>query len=151
MSRRLQGTCEALQWKEIITSLVQEDFFVPPLASCCKMMNSRMSLAVRQGLSITTECPQFSSRSTLHPGTSSAMTVAPEASTTWTNTGQLCLCRYVTEVSLYRPEQLEKPEPPPSSYKFVHSPMILSLEKNHKRSKSCLVITVFIQALLSHF
>ncbi|KAF6730453.1 hypothetical protein FQA47_011853 [Oryzias melastigma] len=37
-------------------SLLQlDDFFVPPLAFCCKIMNSRMSLAVRQGFSITTE------------------------------------------------------------------------------------------------
>lgn len=62
----------------------QDDFFVQLLAFCCEMMNSRMSLAVRQGFSITTEWPQLSSRSTLHPGTDSAMTVAPETSTTWT-------------------------------------------------------------------
>lgn len=61
---------------------------MPPLASCCKMMNSRISLAVRRGLSITTECPQFSRISTLHWGNTSLMTMAPETSTTWTNTRQ---------------------------------------------------------------
>lgn len=82
---------EALQWcrDDLTVSVFQEDFFVPPLASCCAMMNSRMSLAVRQGLSITTECPQLSSRSTLHPGNTSPMTLAPETSITWTNTGGL--------------------------------------------------------------
>lgn len=66
-------------------SLGQVAFFVPLLAFCCKMMNSRMSLAVREGLSITTECPQFSSRSTLHSDKVSAITAAPETSTTWAN------------------------------------------------------------------
>lgn len=61
---------------------------MPPLASCCKMMNSRISLAVRRGLSIITECPQFSRISTLHWGNTSLMTMAPETSTTWTNTRQ---------------------------------------------------------------
>lgn len=73
-------------------SLGQVAFFVPLLAFCCKMMNSRMSLAVREGLSITTECPQFSSRSTLHPGKVSAITAAPETSTTWANAEWLLVC-----------------------------------------------------------
>lgn len=63
-------------------SLAQDDFFAPPLASCCEMMNSRISLAVLQGFSIATEWPQFSSRSTLHPGSTPAMTEAPDTSTT---------------------------------------------------------------------
>lgn len=79
-------------------SSVQDDFFVPLLAFCCEMMNSRISLAVRQGFSITTECPQFSSMSTLHPGSTSAMTEAPETSTTWTNSRQLSReCQRVTQ------------------------------------------------------
>lgn len=71
----------------------QEDFFVPLLAFCCRMMNSRISLAVRQGFSMTTEWPQLSRRSTLHPGTDSAMTLAPETSTTCTNMGQYVTLR----------------------------------------------------------
>lgn len=74
--------CHMLKLFIHLFPLSQQDFFTPPLASCCKMMNSRMSLAVREGLSITTECPQFSSRSTRQPGNTSAMTAAPETSTT---------------------------------------------------------------------
>lgn len=108
MNIRLHKSCVRDVWSIRDTwrclKVVQEDFFVPLLAFCCKMMNSRMSLAVRLGLSITTEWPQFSSRSTLHLGNTSAMTVAPETSTTCTNTGhlilRLCLWRCETEVSL---------------------------------------------------
>lgn len=111
-------------------SLDQEDFFAPPLASCCKMMNSRMSFAVRQGLSITTECPQLSSRSTLHPGNASAMTAAPETSTTWANTGQLSrLCGCVTWATAFRLPVCAQPH---ESWDYF-------------RSKSCRVISsVFI-------
>lgn len=62
------------------------------------MMNSKMSLAVRQGLSMTTAWPQFSSRSTLLPGSTSAMTAAPETSTTWPNAGQSVNSRLPAEM-----------------------------------------------------